>query len=325
MAVAVTLLLGAWGAGKTTALNHWIKQRPEGERWAVLMNEAGALEVNAGRGGSDHALQVMDIAGGCACCSAQMVFQTQLVKLLRAGPWSRIIIELASQAHAAPLIDSLRSPGLRSVLRLTHVVLVLDARGLLGDVSVPLDAQILASLGAASDVILNRVEAGSGEYHALKSQLQVRAIVAPRVHGALDGQVDWDKLQGPVEVMPGAQAHPIGSGGLMMNAGSSDSALHTTVWWFPAQVRFERRKTLDALARMAALPEALHIQAIFGSAREWQSWQVQPGSAPQLEEVAWRLDHRFKVSSQVPIAASQIQTWTQAWLACLQSAAGFSL
>ncbi len=325
MAVAVTLLLGAWGSGKTTALNHWLTQRPESERWAVLLNEAGALEVNASSPQANSALQVMDIAGGCACCSAQMVFQTQLVKLLRAGPWSRIFIELASQAHAAPLIDSLRSPSLRSVLRLSHVVLVLDGRRLLEHPSEALDAQSVASLRAASDVILNRVSDGSSDHRALELLLQAQATVAPRVHATSSGQVGWDVLLKPRQILPGAEPRPIGSGGLVMMSGPSDSALHTTVWWFPSEVRFERRKTLEALTQMAALPDPLHVQAIFGSAREWQRWQVQPGSPPQLEEVAWRLDHRFGVSGPGPMKPTQVEAWTQGLLACIQTQAGFSL
>jgi hypothetical protein len=323
MAVAVTLLLGAWGSGKTTVLNHWIKQRPQGERWAVLMNEAGAQTLSVDSGRSDGAFQVMEIAGGCACCSAQMVFQTQLVKLLRGGPWSRIFIELASQAHAAPLIDGLRSPSLRSVLRLSHVVQVLDGRKALE--SSALDPHTSAALGAASDVILNHVQEGSGDHRALEAWLHSQAMVAPRVHASFQGEVDWAALATTREIMPGVQSRPIGSGGQVMMAGPLVSGRYTVLWWFPAEIRFERRATLDALAEIAASLPPVDVQALFGSAREWQRWQLQPGFAPRIEEVAWRLDHRFEVSGSAPMAISQVDAWSQAWLACVQAQAGFSL
>ncbi|MGO1707756.1 MAG: GTP-binding protein, partial [Oleiphilaceae bacterium] len=40
------LVLGFLGAGKTTAILNLLKQKPEGERWAVLVNEFGEVGID---------------------------------------------------------------------------------------------------------------------------------------------------------------------------------------------------------------------------------------------------------------------------------------
>ena len=39
----VNIITGALGVGKTTAIQQLLRSKPPGERWAVLVNEFGAL------------------------------------------------------------------------------------------------------------------------------------------------------------------------------------------------------------------------------------------------------------------------------------------
>lgn len=45
--VPVHIITGALGVGKTTAIQQLLRSKPPGERWAVLVNEFGALGIDA--------------------------------------------------------------------------------------------------------------------------------------------------------------------------------------------------------------------------------------------------------------------------------------
>ena len=66
-ALPVTIIGGYLGAGKTTLVNHLLRHA-DGVRIAVLVNEFGALPIDADliMGQTDN---VISIAGGCVCCS----------------------------------------------------------------------------------------------------------------------------------------------------------------------------------------------------------------------------------------------------------------
>ena len=42
----MNIITGALGVGKTTALRHLLSQRPPNERWAIVVNEFGALGID---------------------------------------------------------------------------------------------------------------------------------------------------------------------------------------------------------------------------------------------------------------------------------------
>ena len=63
----VTVIGGYLGAGKTTLVNSLLRQA-NGQRLAVLVNEFGELPIDADLiEGQDE--NVINIAGGCICCS----------------------------------------------------------------------------------------------------------------------------------------------------------------------------------------------------------------------------------------------------------------
>ena len=69
MIVPVLLVTGYLGAGKTTLLNHLLAN-PGGRRLAAVVNDFGAIDIDAGLLGtvSDG---VVSLKNGCICCSLQ--------------------------------------------------------------------------------------------------------------------------------------------------------------------------------------------------------------------------------------------------------------
>jgi G3E family GTPase len=125
----VTVLTGFLGAGKTTVLNHLLRQ-PELARAAVLVNEFGAVGV-------DHLLvETLDdtpvsLNAGCLCCTGRGDLARVLRAMLpraRRDEISRIVIETTGLADPVPILASLlRDPVAASAYRPDGVVTVVDA------------------------------------------------------------------------------------------------------------------------------------------------------------------------------------------------------
>ena len=220
--VDTLLVTGFLGAGKTTLLSGWLAARPAGERWAVLVNEFGALGVDRALLGGDGAggeVAVAEVAGGCACCAAQAAFDATLTRLLRRGPWDRLLLETTGLGHPAGLIDRLRAPPLAAHVALRPPVAVVDASraALYLDASRPDHHAIALDQAALARVlVLNRADAlPPGEADALAAALGALPPWPRAVLATADGTVPLAAVLAAAEaatVAQGAATTPGGPG-----------------------------------------------------------------------------------------------------------------
>lgn len=127
--IAVNLVTGFLGSGKTTLIRHLLGQRPEGESWAVLVNEFGEAGVD-GALLDDSGVAIEEVAGGCLCCVAAPAFSVGLNRLIRQYRPDRILIEPSGLGHPAQILEQLRSPLYANILEVRAVLCVIDARQL---------------------------------------------------------------------------------------------------------------------------------------------------------------------------------------------------
>ncbi len=131
--IPVTLLTGFLGAGKTTILNHLVRD-PALAKTLVIINEFGAV-------GIDHDLMsvaeedvVVEMSSGCLCCT----IRGDLVRTLRDAPWrfarggvcwfDRVVIETTGLANPAPILHTLMTDErLVTLYRIDGVVTAVDA------------------------------------------------------------------------------------------------------------------------------------------------------------------------------------------------------
>jgi G3E family GTPase len=123
MGLPVTVIGGYLGAGKTTLVNHLLRHN-EGLRLAVLVNEFGALPIDADLIEAEED-GLISIAGGCVCCA----FGTDLIGALEdmqamQPPPDHVLIEasgVALPASIATTVSMIRG------LRADAVVVLADA------------------------------------------------------------------------------------------------------------------------------------------------------------------------------------------------------
>ncbi len=131
--IPVNLISGPLGVGKTTTVNHLLRNRPAGERWAVLVNEYGLIGLDAAlmepetKAGTPVGVDIREVAGGCICCSAGLMFEVSLVLLLQRRP-DRLLIEPTGLAALSGILDTLDRPGIRESVDVQSILCLLDPK-----------------------------------------------------------------------------------------------------------------------------------------------------------------------------------------------------
>jgi G3E family GTPase len=117
----VTVVGGYLGSGKTTLINGWLRDTPRPD-WAVLVNDLGALAIDADRLRSHHG-RVLELSGGCLCCSLRDGLGEALLALARLPrPPAHVVIETSGMAIPERIAAQVPLHG----LRLERLLLVVD-------------------------------------------------------------------------------------------------------------------------------------------------------------------------------------------------------
>lgn len=131
-AVPTNIITGFLGVGKSSAIQHLLKQKPDNERWAILVNEFGEIGIDgtllSGDGGEEHGVFIKEVPGGCMCCTANLPMQIALNQLLARARPHRLLIEPTGLGHPQEVLDILTAPHYRDVVRLQNTITLVDAR-----------------------------------------------------------------------------------------------------------------------------------------------------------------------------------------------------
>lgn len=126
--IAVNLITGFLGVGKTTCIQHLLNTRPDSEKIAVLVNEFGEIGVDGSLLSGDD-ISIQEVPGGCLCCVSAPAFTVGLNKLIRQKP-DRILIEPSGLGHPAQVLETLRNPPYNMMLDVQATLCLIDPRHL---------------------------------------------------------------------------------------------------------------------------------------------------------------------------------------------------
>ena len=192
--VPVTILTGFLGSGKTTVLNHLLRQ-PSLADTVVIVNEFGAV-------GLDHLLieQAIEDAvllkNGCICCTVRGDIADTLEVLWQrrdAGelpPFRRIAIETTGLADPAPVAHALLAdPGARYACHLDGIVTTVDA--LHGAFQLDRQPEARRQVAMADRILLTKTDLASP---AQTAETETRVARRIDIGGAIVTYLTWQHL-----------------------------------------------------------------------------------------------------------------------------------
>jgi G3E family GTPase len=194
--IPVTLLTGFLGSGKTTVLNHVLKQ-PGMAATAVIVNEFGEI-------GLDHLLversseDVVLLNSGCLCCTVRGDIVDTLTNLFvdrvkgQVPFFTRVVIETTGLADPAPILHTLMTdPIVAARYMLDGVVTTIDAVN--GSGTLDRQPEAVKQAAVADRLLLTKTDlaetSGRQGIEVRLSALNPSAVIMPVAQGAIDPAV----------------------------------------------------------------------------------------------------------------------------------------
>lgn len=320
--IPANIVTGFLGAGKTSLITHLLRGKPPGARWAVLVNEFGAIGVDGMLLGAQaparEAVEVLEVPGGCMCCVAAPLMGAALDRLLEGQPPDRLLIEPSGLGHPLEVVQVLQSQRYRSLVSLHRTLSVVDARQL-SNPRYTEDPTFLQQIAIADVVVGNKADLyGPGEWEQLARFAALHA--GPRVplvsarHGVLDAAL----VEGETALMvEAAQEHeleapedrfaaiPIPPEGYLSAANRGDGFV-SRGWRFSPTWVFDH----DALFAFISGVAAERLKAVFTTERGIFAYN-RANDQLMVAELDECLESRLEI-----IAAEADEGWHAALLAC---------
>ena len=132
--IPTNIISGFLGVGKTSAILNLLAQKPETERWAILVNEFGEIGIDGslfkGNKKEGESVAIFEVPGGCMCCTAGLSMQIALSRLLANDRPDRLLIEPTGLGHPKEVLEVLCSESHKNILSVQKTLTLVDARKL---------------------------------------------------------------------------------------------------------------------------------------------------------------------------------------------------
>jgi G3E family GTPase len=287
MMVPVHVVGGFLGTGKTTAIRAWMAENAGSERCAVIVNDFGEAGIDAVTLGDGSAARIVNIPGGCVCCTAPEGLAQTLDQLLRDVAPDRIFIEPSGLARPQDVVDMLVRGALRDRVAHMPTVVLVDPRRI-GEGSALLDAQ----LEAADVVVANRCDLASPADMAAFRQRVSRLWPTPVcVVETTFGELPPEALEWPDAAAPERAEHAHDH-----DHGVSTEGYFARSWIFEPDLRFG----WDGLrALLAGTPGIDRFKGVFRGDIGWFRVEVAGGTI-HLSTTGYRRDSRADLITRDP-------------------------
>jgi len=188
MIVPVLLVAGSLGAGKTTLLNHLLAN-PDGRRIAAVVNDFGAVDIDAQLLGTVTE-QVISLKNGCICCSLQGDLLRTLSSVIKRDPVpDAIAIETSGISDPGEIIRNLMDPVIFKVAPLETVITLVDPVRLREAPELEQDALWRSQLRAADFVLLTKADlldrAGLDDVRAIVARYKPQSAIFEIAQGVV--------------------------------------------------------------------------------------------------------------------------------------------
>jgi len=190
--IPVTVLTGYLGSGKTTVLNHILKEN-HGRRIAVIENEFGAVGID-----SDLVLhedeEIFETNNGCICCTVRGDLIRILGNLMkRRNKFDRVLIETTGVADPGPVAQTFyRDDEIAKGFVLDGITTLVDAKHFL--LQLRNGVEPARQVAFADQVLITKTDlVSASELKAVEDRIRRINAVVPIARAEM-GRVDLEKI-----------------------------------------------------------------------------------------------------------------------------------
>ena len=223
----VTVLSGFLGAGKTTLLRHLLGQAA-GRKWAAVVNDVAAINVDAQLVAGAGAARVVELGNGCVCCTVRDTLAETIAELAAQKIYEHILVETTGVAEPRALADLFTRKNtfwrsLGDFAQLSALVTVIDARSFLAEQRAsrnrvreneksrgpkPIFELMVEQAECADVLVLNKCDLASAqelaEVETILRSLNPRAEVVRSEHGQVASEYLLERVRFEPEATVGA-------------------------------------------------------------------------------------------------------------------------
>lgn len=270
--IPANIITGFLGVGKTTAILNLLKDKPEDERWAILVNEFGEVGIDGGVIKGTEAEKpgvfIREIPGGCMCCSSRLPMQIALNMLLSKAKPHRLLIEPTGLGHPKEVIDTLNDQHYRGVLDLRNTITLVDARNI-SDQRYKQHDIFKQQLDVADVIVANKSDQyNENDFDSLIKYLNEMNLLSDKtVHQVSHGQLSLQWLEGHAAASAEGSHHhhdiPVNDQNFLENVHTIPECGYLTIenqgggffsqgWVFKPDYVFNKEKVYQLLAGLVS-------------------------------------------------------------------------
>ncbi|WP_319782730.1 GTP-binding protein [Oceanisphaera sp. IT1-181] len=319
--VITHLVMGFLGTGKTTLLRHLLANKPEHERWAILVNEFGEVGID-GALLTEQGAMIKEVPGGCLCCVSGLPFQIGLNALLHKAKPDRLFIEPSGLGHPSQILKTLTNEHYQDVLQLGATFCVVDPRQW-AQARYQAHETYQDQLALADVLVLNKADLSSPELVANLQAAISKGLFADQAAQACvtvsQGQLDVNWLQaihhtGRKAASPAAHANnsarpliaksePRLSRAQPWRRYSNLGQDHYSVGWrFLDEVCFD----LQAVEAFCRSLKVARLKAVLPTADGWRAFNMVDDQLT-VYRIAAQNEGRLELIDPEPLPAQQLQ------------------
>lgn len=186
--IAVTVITGFLGSGKTTFINFLLKRYPE-TQFALVENEFGDVAIDSQLIKGVDASRLFELKQGCICCTITNEYELVLQELAERFPHvEHLLIETTGIADPAGVIRPFfREERLKELYSFNGTLCMIDAMNF--DVQ-PAQEISLKQLAVADEVVVTKSENFSSEELNKLNSLILEVNPLARLYFSENGRVD---------------------------------------------------------------------------------------------------------------------------------------
>lgn len=284
----IHLFTGFLGTGKTTAIRSLIAQKPDNEKWLIIVNEFGEIGID-GAVLAENGIPVGEISGGCLCCSAGAQMDETVRQMLAQHQPERILIEASGLAHAASVMDELKTAEFTKLVDIAAVFTLVDPRQFI-DPNFSQNPLYRDQVSACDVLVATKIDLCTPEqltqFQQQAQQLfPAKSLIVETENAQL--QLAW--LETPIIAKPRYRVRTLPENTL---------GYQSQGYTFPAGQNFDVEKLSLFFNELPNLVQGLvRAKGVFQVMDTWV-WLNWVDGSWGANQVAWRRDSRFELIAQ---------------------------